>query len=315
MAFVNMFLRHYHEIIAIFIVYILYKTLIRIKFIEWVNKLVNPQTIKTIPNQTLLQPLSLLDKAKKVIIELYYCSILVLVAYFIYAQLPQVSGVSDFTTIGQFLFMPPLKYLIIFQVAVGLILGLFSLPHMTLEKIVTPFGHYGVNKRIEEVTVAVDQVLDQLTILYRIRLNMLQTVSGFGIFTSNNEINEIALGHLTTYIEGCYNAIDPEAIKAYAVHFYGGSLDFNNVLEIPSLKILEAFKQRSIVASDDGILPAEVAVPLHITENSYVVLYLCSKTVWINKEDGEAIQGLWRFIRAIEMETEMEKKGLQAQKG
>jgi len=96
-------------------------------------------------------------------------------------------------------------------------------------------------------------------------------------------------------------------LKQYAVHFYGGSLDFN-ILEIPSLKILEAFKQRSIVASDDGILPAEVAVPLHITENSYVVLYLCSKTVWINKEDGEAIQGLWRFIRAIEMETEMVKK-------
>jgi len=70
-----------------------------------------------------------------------------------------------------------------------------------------------VNKRIEEVTIAVDQVLDELTILYRIRLNMLQTVSGFGIFTSNNEINEIALGHLTTYIEGCYNAIDPEALK------------------------------------------------------------------------------------------------------
>ncbi|HEY8909689.1 MAG TPA: hypothetical protein VIM51_05350 [Desulfosporosinus sp.] len=301
MAFVNMFWRHGREIIAIFVVYMIYRILVRINFIKWLKNFVNPQEIKkTIPTQA---P-TLLDKAKKIITELYFCSILVLLAYFIYAQLPQVSTVTDFTTIGKFLFMPPLKYLIIFQVAVGLILGLVSLPHMTLEKIITPFGHYGVQKKIEEVKIAVEEEVEWVTAIYRIRFNMINvaTKSDFGIFTSKTQISEAGLGGLITYIQGCYNAIfGDDAVNVYAVPIYGGTLDLNNPWEIPSMKIIEAFNQKKLVSSDDGILPAEIAVPLLITDKSYVVVYLFSKIIPLNNEDGETISVLWRFIRAIEM--------------
>lgn len=59
--------------------------------------------------------------------------------------------VSDFETIVQFLFTPPLKYLIILQVSLSLIIGIFTLPSVSIEKIITPFGHYGVTKKVEAV--------------------------------------------------------------------------------------------------------------------------------------------------------------------
>lgn len=313
-----MFWHHHRGIIAIFVVFIIYKLLVLAGFTKWVKNIINPDAI---PNQ--VNPPTLFDRAKKDCIEFYYCSVLVSLAYFAFFQFPQVSGISNFADAGRFLFTPPLKYLIIGQVAVGLVLGLLSLPHMTLERIITPFGQYGV-KKIEEVTNALgqevdkvrgeaDRIIEQIVTIYRIRLSMLQAVTSFGIFKSNNEIDEDALGDLTTYIERCYNAIYSEAVRVCAVRFYEGNLDFSKLLEIPNATIMDAFIRKDIVASNEGILPAEVAVPLQVTGNSYVVVHLRSETVCLNREDGETVEGLWRYIRDVEMVEE--KKGLQGKEG
>lgn len=314
MPLLNMFLRHSQELTSIFGLFLAYRFLERIKVIAWFKTRINPEPPKETPNQ--VPQSSFFDRIKLATQELYYCSVLVLVTEFIYSQLPKVSEVSDFTTLGQFIFMPPLKYLIIFQVTIGLVLGLFSLPHMTLEKIITPFGHYSVNKKVEAVQAvyqkAVDVTIEGIENLFRMRNSMLEeiAINGFQGLIVNEQVNRERLYELTSYIQGCYNLVFGEdAVNVYALPIYQGYLDLNQPSEIPMHRIMEAYTKRDIVIRDQNASSSDVAVPVEFADNCYVVIYLRSKIAKLDREDGEFIQKMWRIIQA--KKVQMAKEGLR----
>lgn len=294
--------RHYLEFSAILVIFTLYKIL---KHYDIINMIKDHK-----------YTCALLPLVRTTFVEFYYCSVLVLVVIFIYFQFPKVSMVTDLATIVQFLFTPPLKYLIILQISFSLIIGIFTLPSVTIERIITPFGHYSVTKRVEAVKQEMNRVVDvevqKVKDIFRLRNSMLLETSlgSFSGLIVNGYLDEDKLYEFTSYLRGSFNIVFGEnAVTVLAVPIYLGNLDLSRSHEIPTHRILDAYAKKQIVTSDEGVLPSEIAVPLEFAQNCSVILYMSNLTAQLEMEDGETIYNMWQIITAND--TELVERGLQ----
>ena len=298
---INIIFGHYRLPVAVLVIFIIYKILVKLKVIERAK---NSKFIR-----------SALKVIKQNIVEVYLCTVLVMVAYFIYYQVPQITNIYNFTKLVEFLFTPPLKYLIILQVGGSLIFGLFQLPYFTIDKIITPFGHYNVTKKVEEVKQEMNELnneFDNVINMFRARTSMLSeiAINDFTDPIKQGHVDKQSLIEFITLIEHCYNTyLGQGTVSVCTVTLIEGNLDLSQHYEIPLERIIDSFSKKVIITSDEGMLPAEVAVPLEFADNSAVIVYLRSESAMIGNEDGETIQNMWKIIQA--RRESLEKKGLQ----